>query len=87
MTVMLVLLKHNTWRGLHDGQIDANDDCKGGPHDGHDGHVDEDIHSHHLTPCPMDPLMLLMMVMVMVMMMIVTMIMMTMMRRRITILS
>ena len=31
MTVMLVLLKHNTWRGLHDGQIDAYDNGKGGP--------------------------------------------------------
>ena len=31
MTVMLVLLKHTTWRDLHDGQIDAYDNGKGGP--------------------------------------------------------
>ena len=40
-------------------------------HDGHDGfYVDEDLLSHHRTPCIMDLLMLLMMVMVVVMMMV-----------------
>ena len=43
-------------------------------HDGHDGcYVDEDLLSHHCTPCIMDLLMLLMMVMVMVMMMVMLM--------------
>ena len=40
-------------------------------HDGHDGcYVDEDLLSHHRTPCIMDLLMLLMMAMVMVMIMV-----------------